>query len=72
MTFSPDNAYLAYRHWGRPGLQIFDLNDGSALVPEASAKTYYQFLGFDPIGETAASLHERPVLLTMAITECVA
>ncbi len=69
MTFSPDNGYLAYRHWGRPGLQIFDLNDGSALVPKAMAKTYDQFLGFDPSGETAAVLHDTGVVRLFKIDD---
>ncbi|MCZ6706689.1 MAG: protein kinase, partial [Chloroflexi bacterium] len=69
MTFSPDNRFLAYRHWGIPGLQIFDVSDGSALVPEAVANTYSQILGFDPSGETAAVLHSTGVVRLFKIDD---
>ena len=55
--FSPGNLYLAYPHRSTPGVQIFDVSNGSWLVPLPEVDKYHEFLGFDPSGEMAAMLH---------------
>lgn len=57
MTFSADHKLLAYHHHGTPGVQIFEISTGRALVPKPHE--FWAFLGFDPPGERAVMLDEK-------------
>jgi WD40 repeat protein len=57
MTFSNDNRLLAYHHHGTPGVQIYEIRTGRALVP--APRVFRAFFGFDPAGERAVMLDEH-------------
>lgn len=45
-TFSAEDTYLAYQHWGTPGVQIYRLENSKPCIPWERERAYMAFLGF--------------------------